>query len=390
MQALHDRLQACLDERATCGQLRRLCATPPGIDFCSNDYLGLARDSQLRQQHAHAVAHAAPALGSTGSRLISGNSTAAEGLEHELAHWLGYQRGLLMGSGYSANVGLLAAVAQRGDTLLLDELAHASLIDGANLSRAKRHKFAHNNLDDLEARLMRASESKELSASTHKQTFVVIESIYSMDGDRAPLALIAALCHRYGAALIVDEAHGIGAFGAQGEGLVAQQGLQSQVFACVYTFGKAPGCHGAFIAGSELLRDYLLNFCRPFIYTTAPSPEQLSTIGLACEAVRDATPQREHLQTLIQIFQNTCATLPQAELLPSESPIQGVVISGETRVQVIGTALQNAGFGVRAVVAPTVPVGRERLRICLHAHNSEAEVIALCAALHNALAVGHV
>lgn len=389
MQALRARLQASLDERATSGRLRRLRAVPPGVDFCSNDYLGLARDSQLRQRRTDAVVRAAPPLGSTGSRLISGNSPTAEALEHQLAHWLGFECGLLMGSGYSANVGLLAAVAQRGDTLLLDELAHASLIDGANLSRAKRHKFAHNNLDDLEARLLRDRESKELSASTHKQTFVVIESIYSMDGDRAPLTEIANLCGRYGAALIVDEAHGIGTFGAKGEGLVAQQGLQSQVFACVYTFGKAPGCHGALIASSELLRDYLLNFCRPFIYTTAPAPEQLSTIGLACEAVRDATPQREHLQRLIQIFRNTCATLPQAELLPSESPIQGVVIPGETRVQAIATALQQAGFGVRAVVAPTVPAGRERLRICLHAHNSEAEVEALCAALHHALAPDH-
>ena len=222
--AWRERFERALEERQLAGNLRQLRPASTRVDFCSNDYLGLARTDLLVEQ--------APArAGATGSRLITGNYPAIELLEGQLATYHGAESGLIFGSGYTANIGLLTCVARRGDTLLYDQLCHASLRDGLQLSPARTLGFRHNDLDELEAKLRRSGG----------QRFVVVESIYSMDGDAAPLVDLTSLCTRYDAALIVDEAHAVGVFGARGEGLVSALGLEAAVWARIVTFGKEIG-----------------------------------------------------------------------------------------------------------------------------------------------------
>ncbi|RAK02115.1 8-amino-7-oxononanoate synthase [Larkinella arboricola] len=359
-------IQTLLDKRRSAGLLRSLKKPTDLIDFCSNDYLGLARSPIVRQQIGQAVAHH-PALlnGSTGSRLLAGNSTLAEELETEIALFHKAKAALIFNSGYDANVGLLASLPQRGDTLLTDELIHASMIDGARLSLANRFKFRHNDLADLENRLKSATGT----------VYVAIESVYSMDGDLAPLPEMVELCERYEAALIVDEAHATGVFGANGEGLVQALGLQKQVFARVHTFGKALGIHGATVVGSAALREFLINFARSFVYSTALPPHSL----LAIRSVYGFLPQCQaliqRLHTLRAYFQQQIEThLPQTEWTSAESPILGLVVPGNDVCRATATRLQQAGFDIRPILSPTVPAGRERLRICLHAFNSENEI----------------
>jgi 8-amino-7-oxononanoate synthase len=270
-----------LEKRRSAGLLRSLKTPENLIDFCSNDYLGLARSVTLRQTIEQSVAvHSNRLNGSTGSRLLAGNSALAEELETELAAFHDTEAALIFNSGYDANVGLLASLPQRGDTLLTDDLIHASMIDGARLSVANRFKFRHNDLDDLENRLKRATGT----------VYVAIESVYSMDGDLAPLTEIVELCEHYEAALIVDEAHATGVFGPQGGGLVQSLGLQKRVFARVHTFGKALGVHGAAVVGSASLRDFLINFARSFVYSTALPPHSLLAIHSVYRFYRRTSP----------------------------------------------------------------------------------------------------
>ncbi|MFC5412254.1 aminotransferase class I/II-fold pyridoxal phosphate-dependent enzyme [Larkinella bovis] len=358
-----------LEKRRSAGLLRTLKKPTGLIDFCSNDYLGLAQSAVLRQRIEQAVA-GQPALlnGSTGSRLLAGNSALAEELETEMAVFHQTEAALVFNSGYDANVGLLASLPQRGDTLLTDELIHASMIDGARLSIAHRFKFRHNDLADLEDRLKRATGT----------VYVAIESVYSMDGDLAPLPEIAALCERYEAALLVDEAHATGVFGPNGGGLVQALGLQNRVFARVHTFGKALGVHGAVVVGSAPLRDFLINFARSFVYSTALPPHSLLAIRSVyrflpeCEAlIRQLHALRRHCQQQIQ------DQLPAMEWTSAESPILGLIVPGNDACRAVAARLQQAGFDIRPILSPTVPVGRERLRICLHAFNSEPEIDSL-------------
>jgi 8-amino-7-oxononanoate synthase len=263
-----------LEQRKNQNAIRQLSSETSLIDFCSNDYLGFARSRTLMEK----IRTSAAAPGSTGSRLISGNSMLCEDLERTIAEFHQAPAGLIFNSGFDANLGLLSSVARRGDTILYDELVHASIRDGIRLSFAKSFPFSHNNIAHLEARLRRA----------RGELFVAVESVYSMDGDCAPLPDMANVCDQFGAHLIIDEAHATGVFGPGGRGLVVQEDLAARVFARVHTFGKALGSHGAIVLGSAALRSYLINFARSFIYTTALPPHSLRSIRASYQFLHEA------------------------------------------------------------------------------------------------------
>ena len=353
---LNNRLQRRREEDA----LRRLAITGAGIDLCSNDYLGVVRNKRIESVIDHSAAQE-KLYGSTGSRLISGNYRLIEETEKQIARFHASPSALIFNSGYDANTGLLGSVPQRGDTVLYDQLSHASIRDGIRLSLAHSFSFAHNDLADLEKKLRQASGN----------IFVVTESIFSMDGDSAPLREIVDLCRRYEARLIVDEAHATGVVGRSGEGLAQMLQLQEDCFARIYTFGKALGCHGAVIACSSLLRDYLINFSRPFIYTTAMPASAVLAIQAAYSLFPGMQEERNNLQSLIGAFRAAAGNLVISE---SKTPIQAVIIPGNRQVKAAASRLQENGFDLRPILSPTVPQGKERLRVVLHAFNTIAEV----------------
>ncbi|GAB3732144.1 aminotransferase class I/II-fold pyridoxal phosphate-dependent enzyme [Spirosoma lituiforme] len=368
------------------GLLRQLRTADDFVDFCSNDYLGFARSASLRQAIQEADAHRdISRTGATGSRLLAGQSALADEVEQELAQFYQTEASLIFNSGYDANIGLLACLPKAGDTLLTDELIHASMIDGARLSYATRHRFAHNNLADLTLKLQQATQRGG-------QLFVAVESVYSMDGDRAPLADIADLCDQYGAALLVDEAHATGVYGSGenghgGEGLVVALGLQDRVLARIHTFGKALGVHGAAVVGPVLLRQYLINFARPFIYTTALPPHSLLAIRCAHEHVRQNPDASAQLHERLTYFrQRVDEVLPGTTWTNSQSPIQCLLVPGNEKARAVAAEAQRIGLDVRAILSPTVPVGQERLRLCIHAFNTTNEIDSLLASLRTALA----
>lgn len=359
-------LRQRLKERSDKGLLRCLKHENLLVDFSSNDYLGFARSAALHQYIHNQTALIAPNLnGSGGSRLLSGNYGYTEATESFIASFHQAPAGLIFNSGYDANIGLLSALPQRGDTIITDELIHASLIDGSRLSLANRFKFGHNSMSDLEQKLKQATGN----------IYVVAESIYSMDGDMAPLKDMAELCQKYGANLIVDEAHATGLFGANGEGLVVQLGLQDSVFARIITFGKAIGMHGAIILGSDTLRSYLINFARSFIYTTAMPLHNIVAIRSAYEWLSGENhPQQIHQK--IELYNLLIKDL-NINRIPSTSAIQTLLCNNNNAARNAALQLQENGFDVRPILSPTVPAGQERLRICLHTYNTEGEIDAL-------------
>ncbi|NML23774.1 pyridoxal phosphate-dependent aminotransferase family protein [Pseudoflavitalea sp. G-6-1-2] len=352
-------LEKKLQERRDQQAFRTLRLPEGKTDLCSNDYLGIIHNGLLERTEAPWLKH-----GSGGSRLLAGNDVLTESTEQLMAKFHESPAALLYNSGYDANVGLISCVPQRGDTIIYDYLSHASIRDGIRLSFAQSFSFRHNDLEDLEKRLQSATGN----------VFVVTESVFSMDGDMAPLVEMLALCEKYKAHLIVDEAHATGVVGEQGAGLVQHLGLHTRVFARVHTFGKAVGCHGAVVLGSKLLRDYLINFSRAFIYTTSLPQSSVRAIRDAYALFPQMKSEREWLASLIKLFQQ--ATI-RFEKLVSETPIQVVIIPGNEAVKQVAAQLQDAGLDVRPILYPTVPKGAERLRIVLHAFNTEKEVRAL-------------
>lgn len=297
---------------------------------------------------------------------------------------------LLFNSGYSANLGVLSSVPQADDVILFDELIHNSCHEGMRLSRAyakgNAHAFKHNDLADLAAKL-EESTGRSRAKEEGRCVFVVVESLYSMDGDVAPLQAMTELCERHGAFLIVDEAHGTGVYGPQGSGLVRKLGLDAKpdVVSCrVYTFGKAMGCHGAVVCGSQVLIDYLVNYARSFIYTTAFPFEQLVTVQVAHEFCATADQQRKQVLELVQYFKRQVEAnswIPSSALLESDSPIQGVVFAGNHEVLDAAKQMIAMGICVIPIRSPTVPKGSERFRIVIHANNTQHEVDSLVTAL---------
>ena len=355
---LHD----ALNKRRDAGLLRKLIHTEGLVDFSSNDYLGFARNDSIQKGISLQKIH----NGSTGSRLITGNSALAEQTEQVVAQFHQTEAALIFNTGYMANVGLFSSLGDADSIFIYDEYIHASVHDGMRLSRAQRIKFKHNDLDNLVFLLNNTEGAKK---------YVAVESLYSMDGDCAPLVEIADICQTHNAALIVDEAHATGVYGQNGEGLVQQLGLESQVWARVHTFGKALGVHGAAVVGSRLLRDYLINHARSFIYTTALPPVAYHHIQRAYQLLLYA--DRDKLQGLIDYFiqKTRFLTLSEGYFLSNpHSPIQGIVIPDNQKVVALAQLLYQNGLFAKAILSPTVPKGAERIRICLHSFNTFDEM----------------
>lgn len=364
---MDDFLEIKLNERREQEALRRLRLSEGKIDFSSNDYLGIVTNRLLG---ASTLAH-----GSTGSRLLTGNYPLLEETERELAAFHQAEAGLLFNSGYDANLGVLSCVPQRGDTILYDQLSHASIRDGIRLSFAQSFSFNHNDVGDLERRLKSAGAvaggMRGGGAEVGSRIFVVTESVFSMDGDLAPLEPIIRLCNAYGAHCILDEAHGTGVIGPVGEGLAQSLGLQMEFVVRIHTFGKAVGCHGAIVLGSERLRRFLINFCRPLIYTTALPPASVRAIGDAYRLFPTMQSEREQLRLLIDRFRQAAIGYQRLESL---TPIQVVIVPGNAAVRKLAEQLQQAGLDIRPILYPTVPRGSERLRIVIHSFNTAAEI----------------
>lgn len=362
------KLEVLLAKRKEQNSFRLLGNKPKDmIDFSSNDYLGLARSGGLKKTILDAYSQEEFPNGSTGSRLLTGNSEMAVACENYLANLFEFEATTLFGSGYMANMAIFSSLPQRGDTIIYDEHSHACIKDGCRLSLAKRLPFKHNDLSDLERKLKEAEG----------EIFIACESIYSMDGDMAPLAGIIALADQYKAKVIVDEAHSTGVFGQNGAGLVSELGLQDKVFAVIFTFGKAMGIHGACITGSQPLKEFITNFSRPFIYTTAPSHFEVISIHSAFEYLRKQPSLGHSLQEKIKQFN---------QLLPafsSPSTIKSIVIGGIEKTKEVAQVLQEQGFDIRPILSPTVKEGSERLRICLHTFNTEEEISLICHLLKN-------
>jgi 8-amino-7-oxononanoate synthase len=368
MNRIEQRLLQHLEKRKTQGNLRTLRLATATTDFYSNDYLGLASNPTLRKIIQQSYENLPNKMnGATGSRLLSGNTDFVMQLEKELAVWLQGEAALLFNSGYVANTALLATVPQKGDTIIADALIHASLHEGCRLSYANSWTFRHNDLDDLEKKLKLAKGEK----------FVVVESVYSMDGDKGDLVAISQLCEQYEAHFIIDEAHSTGIYGKNGNGLTNELGLQTKTFARVHTFGKALGCHGACIVGSQTLIDYLVNFAKAFIYTTAQPIHNLLTIAESYRYITQNPDLNQDLQAKILFYQQTAkkylATTPHT-LLINESPIQIIQIAGNENCKAVANKLIKNNLEVRAILSPTVPAGAERLRICLHNYNTTEEI----------------
>ncbi len=364
-----DFLHKKLEERKKQNAFRQLRLPEKGmIDFCSNDYLGIVRNGLV----SDASRASDTSTGSTGSRLLAGNYPLIEETEKLIAGFHNAEAALIFNSGYDANLGLLSSVPQRGETILYDYLSHASIRDGIRLSFAQSFSFQHNDLNDLENKLKKAGGT----------IFVVTESVFSMDGDLCPLMELISLCEKYRAHLIIDEAHATGVVGEKGEGLVQMLEVEQKIFARVHTFGKACGVHGAVVLGSNTLRDYLVNFARSLIYSTALPPQAVVHIKASYELFPGMNVEREQLNELISGFQQ--ATLG-FERITSQTPIQAVIIPGNERVKLGAASLQAAGLDVRPILYPTVPRGQERLRIVLHAFNTPEELNLLLNCLENSL-----
>ncbi|MBF03370.1 MAG: 8-amino-7-oxononanoate synthase [Flavobacterium sp.] len=349
--------------------LRVLKKQSQGIDFASNDYLGFSQNEAIfNKVHQYLATKKIIRNGATGSRLLSGNHEIYFETESFIAHFHQSEAALIYNSGYDANVGFFSAVPQRNDVVLYDELCHASIRDGIQMGLSRAYKFKHNDLSDLEKLLQRFTTSAT-------EIYIVTESVFSMDGDSPNIEELVAICEKYNALLVIDEAHALGVFGyekgCRGEGLVQQYQLQDKVFARIMTFGKALGCHGAAILGSQDLIEYLVNFSRSLIYTTALSPHSVATILIAYQELAVSHTTIKKLEENA-IYFNTYSSLLQISI--SNSSIKSIVIPGNEKVKEIASYLQENGFDVKPILSPTVPEGQERLRFCLHAYNTKNEM----------------
>lgn len=342
-----------IKERIEKGTLRSLSHFPNNIDFYSNDYLGLAKEQ-----------YSAVISGSTGSRLISGTTNKMLEAEQEIARFFGAESSLMFNSGYDANLGFFSCVPHRNDTVIYDEFIHASVRDGLRLGFANSFSFKHNDVDDLEDKI-----NKSIGT-----IYIVIESVYSMDGDRAPLIDILDLAEHFGAFVILDEAHACGVFGEQGKGLGIEFVDHPSLLARLVTFGKAYGSHGAAWIGSKDLITYLTNFARSFIYTTA-LPEVVFVHNAAVITSEILEERRAQLKKNIEIFREL---FKHSHLLSeSDAPIQILRFDSIDELIQCSQKLLDAGFNVKPIFSPTVPEGKERLRICIHSFNTEKEITRL-------------
>lgn len=346
------------------------------IDFASNDYIGFSKSEAIfNSTHQFLLDHSIKSNGATGSRLLSGNHTLYTEAENYIAQFHQSESALLFNSGYDANVGFFSSVPQKGDLILYDELCHASIRDGIQLTNAKSYKFKHNDFEDLELLIQR---------NPNTLIYIVTETVFSMDGDCPNMEELVALSEKHNCYLVVDEAHALGIFGDKGEGLIQHLYLEDKIFARIMTFGKGLGCHGAVVLGSDELKSYLVNFARSFIYTTGLSPHSVATILMGYHHLEKDRNALELLRENIVFFNQVKKMLYLNPLfVRSKSAIQSVIIPGNEKVKNIANALQQNGFDVKAILSPTVPEGQERLRFCLHSYNSKEEMTKVLTLLSN-------
>jgi 8-amino-7-oxononanoate synthase len=378
---LHTELAAELADRDVRGlrRVRRVLASPQRarvtvdgrdyVAFCSNDYLGLAADPRLAAAAREGVDRYG--VGGGASHLILGHGTAHHELEEALAQFVRLPRALLFSTGYMANMGVVSALTGRGDAVFADKLNHASLNDAALVSRAAFKRYAHNDLDAL-ARL--------LATTTARRRLVVTDAVFSMDGDIAPVAALLELCERHDAYLFIDDAHGFGVLGEAGRGTLEHFGITSDRIIYMATLGKAAGVAGAFVAGDETLIETLIQNARTYIYTTATPPLLAHALLASLQIIAQEEWRRERLRALIAQLSDGLAASPW-QLMPSETPIQPLLVGGNDAALALSARLAATGLLVPAIRPPTVPQGKARLRISLSADHEAADVARLVAAL---------
>lgn len=366
-----DRYASALAALARDGRLRSL-QPRQGIDFVSNDYLALAESSRLRKAVITAIESGTP-IGAGGSRLLRGNCAEHEQLEADAADFFGTESSLYFGAGYSANFAALSTLPQRGDLIVMDELSHASMREGAKASRAEIVETPHNDSNAV-ADAIRAWRTK----GGRGRPWIAIESIYSMDGDTAPLAELMQIADRNDGFLYIDEAHATGVFGPDGRGLSAVYEGRANVVA-VHTCGKALGASGALVMTTKLLRDFLINRSRPFIFATAPSPLMAIAVGEALKILRDEPERRQRLHDLIALASDN---IRAQGWTPSGSQIIPYIVGHNERTMTLAAALQRRGFDIRGIRPPTVPAGTARLRISLTLNVTSGDVESMLAALN--------
>ena len=367
MKNLPQNLSEKLKIRKQNNALRQLPNATSLTDFASNDYLGWSQSELIFDEtHQLLLDRNIKNNGATGSRLLSGNHQLYTETEDFIARFHQSESALIFNSGYDANVGFFSSVPQRGDLILYDELCHASIRDGIQLSKAKAYKFNHNDFEDLEQLIQR---------NPNTTLYIVTETVFSMDGDCPNLEELVSVSNKYNCYLVVDEAHALGVFGEQGEGLVQMLGLQDQIFARIMTFGKGLGCHGAAIIGSLELKSYLVNFARSFIYTTGLSPHSVAAILVGYEHLeKDLFPILKLKENIVFFNQHKNMLSLKPLFVRSKSAIQSAIIPGNEKVKSIANQLHQKGFDVKAILSPTVPEGQERLRFCIHSYNSTEEI----------------
>lgn len=360
--------------------LRQLSQKQEKIDFVTNDYLGFSKSENIFQEtHQYLIENQYTQNGATGSRLISGNHSVYQQAENHIAHFHQSESALIFNSGYDANVGFFSSVPQKGDLILYDELIHASIRDGIQLSNAKSYKFQHNDFEDLERLILKFNDTSTI-------IYIATESVFSMDGDTPNLEELIRLAEKNNCYLVIDEAHALGVFGEKGEGHVQEMGLQGKVFARIMTFGKGLGCHGAAVLGSDELKNYLVNFSRSFIYTTGLSPHSVATILMGYHHLGKEKNTLLQLRENINFFNQEKQMMGLRPLfVRSKSAIQCAIIPGNEKVKNIASQLQENGLDVKAILSPTVPEGQERLRICLHSYNSKEEISNLLMLLNKSI-----
>lgn len=368
---MHYQFEADLRELAGRGRLRSL-RERSGVDFTSNDYLGLAESDDLRQAAAHAIARGVP-IGSGGSRLLRGNHSEHEALEAEAAAYFGAATALYFGGGYVANFAIFSTLPQRGDLVVHDELVHASVHEGLRRGRAEYVSVPHNNVDAFDAAIVRWR-----AAGGKGRPWISVESLYSMDGDSPDLSELFTVADRHEAMVVIDEAHATGVLGPQGRGLAADFEGRENVLT-LHTCGKALGTVGGFIIGPKVIRDFLVNRARPFIFATAPSPLIAAVTRAALQISRTNPTRRERLAGLVEFAGHELRR--RCNIEPSGSHILPVVIGADQAAVALAAALQRRGFDIRAIRPPTVPEGSARLRIALTLNVNEGVVADLFAAL---------
>ncbi len=354
--------------------LGRVMRPPSGLDLSSNDYLGLATDARVRDAFIRGVAE--EGCGSTGSRLLRGDREAFASIERRFARFKGTDAALYFSSGYLANIAVLTAFGERSDQIVSDARNHASLIDGTRLSRATVTIAPHNNADAVADRLR--------STPPDGVALVVVESLYSMDGDASPLTDYADLCASYGATLVVDEAHAVGVYGARGSGLMEAAGLDANACLSINAAGKGLGVSGAFVAGPAWAIDYLVQRARPFVFSTAAPPALAYAIGASLDIVSDEPQRRSTLRSRSRYLRTALRT-QGLNVADGDSHIVPIVIGENDRAIAVAAALQDEGFDVRAIRPPTVPEGTARLRVSVNTMLSEDTLDRFVAALGAAL-----